>query len=1195
MPLEDSSAIASEKIGVELLADPSDPCSWRLKVLSIDGPGLFFKICEVLLGHSVDISDAALSVKGGLVENVFELKVSRPSDVSDAVEWCTELEDFLRKNMATGGAALQSVISEGSLAAASRRLHVNPDLLSVVSFREIAREEQPELAIHYNLEIEGINQAGLLTYTALVLCRCGFSVVAATISTVHGRVSDSFDLVARSETAEHKLHSYLDVPPIRSRGTTVPLPFHATRSDMVDLRSLMSAWAGRSQVVLPAGDGTTTNASVSQALIPSPNPACGTQILGRSPSTSRSGSFHSDEDDLPSRSRLHSAESGLGDSENPNAVLAISLQGQVSKESSGSGMNQPLDKAATDKQASRTQPGKKHQTPSHPEKRWTSVTFGNADRFEGSCAIIGGTEKRHGPGTYIYSPRSHESYKQYSGQWHEDRKHGHGVLFFRSCGAYVGQWVNNQKSGLGVLLDNPGLRDATAMPSLRYEGQWVEDQPHGLGVEETEASVYFGSFEKGEKKGRGARMNILARVRGAAGVEILRPGRSTPVPLFDALEEEMILLQTEDIKEESNEALQKLVRVEPDHSTTYAEFKPTLQNEEPSLTSGTSSALLIPGEEGFAEDVVDSIVYPRQVLKTDKAGEDWSGSQKAGTRTPTSQESLASHGDAATYISDFEHHSPSATQKPAPSAANPGRLARRANGSGSVEFNLCEENGLLSPSSDVRSPEAARINAGQANRQPSAGATEVIASAIHSAGTSAPAASTSSANTSPSRHRRNQGDGQRKPCENPLLWDALEIAAFMVCLGISRETCQRLSRLTHLDGGITKWLDSSNAWMRRELGLWSPVERLLLRQAMRQLLEIERLSQRSSRSGCGTRSKQASSQKDLLNDTVLGRHVIPLESLALLSKISQGGFGTVYRGSLLQDPRCGTSDAAVTASSTCLAGFSRIHCFSFRRGTGSSTRQVAVKEMKGDQRVGLHELLKEACVMASLEHPNICAFIGVCSDSKSNKNYIISELMDCSLFDVVHQPHKVHWHGELTALVSLSLAEGICAAIIYLHSRSLVHADMKSSNILVDYSSRQLVARLCDFGHAAVRSVPSPHHRCGTPHWAAPEVLRGEALGPAADIYSIGVMLWEMLTQRLPHRGLSFCQVMGAVGWAGWMPDMAMLPDGLPSRIPRVLKRCLAFAPKARPKAHDVSKLLREIPRRERLKAIGALNAFLSS
>jgi len=297
--------------------------------------------------------------------------------------------------------------------------------------------------------------------------------------------------------------------------------------------------------------------------------------------------------------------------------------------------------------------------------------------------------------------------------------------------------------------------------------------------------------------------------------------------------------------------------------------------------------------------------------------------------------------------------------------------------------------------------------------------------------------------------------------------------------------------------------------------------------------------------------------------------MVPAEELRLVGKISQGGYGTVYRG-LLQ-PRGKEKDSNLCRH-----------------------QEVAVKEMKGERRVRLHELLKEACVMASLHHTNICTFIGVCTDITGRKHYIVSELMDCSLFDLVHQQYKLHWHGDLTTVLVISIAMGICAGIVYLHARRLVHADLKSSNILIDYSSSvQLVPRICDFGHAAVRTHPVPHHRCGTPHWAAPEVLRSEALGPAADVYSFGVLIWEMLARKLPHRGLSFGQVLASVGWAGWTPDLSALPE-VPAELRRLLQMCLSFVPVDRPTSKDAGRRLRRIPKQANNVAYSMLAEFFS-
>jgi len=256
--------------------------------------------------------------------------------------------------------------------------------------------------------------------------------------------------------------------------------------------------------------------------------------------------------------------------------------------------------------------------------------------------------------------------------------------------------------------------------------------------------------------------------------------------------------------------------------------------------------------------------------------------------------------------------------------------------------------------------------------------------------------------------------------------------------------------------------------------------------------------------------------------------------------------------------------------------------------------KVAMKEMKGDRHVQLHELLKEARIMASLKHKNICKFVGVSAElqSRGGKQYILSELMDCSLFDLIHLPQRLSWTGEFTVPLALYLSEGICAGIFYLHERRLVHADLKSSNILIDYrSSSRPIPKICDFGHVAMRVYPAPHHRLGTPHWAAPEALRQEAVGPAADMFSIGVMLWEMLALTPPHRALTFGQVIGAVGWAGWMPDMDLLPL-VPPELKRILRRCLAFTTEGRPSARELRLQLRKLRKSAAKEAWAALNRF---
>jgi len=399
----------------------------------------------------------------------------------------------------------------------------------------------------------------------------------------------------------------------------------------------------------------------------------------------------------------------------------------------------------------------------------------------------------------------------------------------------------------------------------------------------------------------------------------------------------------------------------------------------------------------------------------------------------------------------------------------------------------------------------------------------------------------------------------RRPLLCPMFWSEDELSAFLVCLGLDLNIASSV-RAKSLKGADS-FLRMSDTELQR-LGFETAVQRRVVRRSLKRFLELDRYQN-------AVRPRRLC---EMTEDAVLREFLIPMEELQVGKEISQGGYGCVFRA--LFQPKA-------------------------PRGKLEEGKMyvVAAKSMKGDKNMRLHELLKESRVMASLSHPNVCMFLGICCDfhclnTSSDKQYILSELMDCSLFDLIHRPQTTNWFGDLTVLTILGLAEGFCSGIAYLHHKELVHADLKSSNILVDYRSKErLVPKICDFGHVAARSHPSPHRMCGTPHWAAPEALRSEAVGPPADVYSCGVMIWEMLARTPPHRMLSFGQVVGIVGWGGFTPDLDALPEIHPS-LRSLLIRCFDFLPSPRPSVNFLQKRLRQLRHGARQDAVLMLDGF---
>lgn len=1289
---------------VRLYCAGEDPCVRVLRVMCQDQVGLLFKLCDLLTGHGLDISCAEIDVRDGLLDNRFELRTSRPADVTDAADWCKELEEFLRRNHKSEGAALRN-----NIAAVSKRLSVNPDLLSVVSFYQLFHDGHPD-ELRYKLELEGINQAGLLTYASFVLYRCGFSVVCARISTCEGHVLDSFELSTTSAEAEHLLKTHMDVPTHVTGKDIVPLPFHATRSD-VNLEALMEQWSA---------DGT------GQLMLCSPHssPSCSPRA-SRAPSLDGLTNIEcamatAQHQQQQRRSRFPSHFSEL-EEPSPRAVRKDSWD-----------MDQHPCATASETMG-RTGPGvARKKSPGKKTQRQMSVSFTNGDLYTGGCILVEGGERRHGFGTYTYSAGTHDTYKQYRGQWREDKKHGFGVLFYRNGGVYVGQWETNQKHGLGVLLENSGdgTGDAACMPAYRYEGQWCKDEMHGLGAEEGERSSYFGHFERGKRSGRGVRMNLSDT--GATGCEVVDDS-GVRTSLLDFLEAEMASqwLRAEvasssgfrhgDDRSGSATIHCCMAEVRPGISDVFDAVRvvrqrvssPTLTSENDSHSQGssgktsdrtpsvkmgqsaggrTSGAPWCRSVSEFTSPISDTAQTPLPMITTGR---------KNSRSTPSEDGRAPAHGPAAhagcpvsaETVCGGVGSSSSAAAAPAGSLAAAGAgntlavasasvsaIAAGGGGSGntaapppvaaigapvvpgqgacsgcgavpdahartslpvrrrpateleaeesgtldgvdsSVVFSLWEENNLLSPrhttldssipeesvqrqrdidsrttiedpdlfrkvgeKTEARSasvvaepkasPRALRqsvsdpcpeslmaelVACGRGNSVATATcAAATLSSSSGSNGSRPAGAAHGELQASPRRHSTSASicakDGRgRRRVRSPMLWGEDELSAFIACLGIRAEVCQKVQQ--HKLKGVVRFLELSNSDMRRKFGLRTPVERLVVRSSLKRLLDADRWENNVRGHKVG----------DILRDSVLGNSSIPMEDLRLVAQISQGGYGTVYRGMLQSSDK------------------------------SERPKPVAVKEMKGERRVRLYELLKEACVMASLNHPNICTFLGVCTDASARKCYIVSELMDCSLFDLIHQPYKLRWHGELTVALVIDISRGICAGTVYLHAKNLVHADLKSSNILIDYSSSwQLVPRICDFGHAAVRTFPAPHHRCGTPHWAAPEVLRSEALSTSADVYSIGVIMWEMLTQRLPHKGLSFGQVLASVGWAGWSPELSLLP-AVPAEFRRLLRECLRFVPADRPTSKEIQRRLRRIPKQAKLTALAMLGSFAS-
>jgi len=198
------------------------------------------------------------------------------------------------------------------------------------------------------------------------------------------------------------------------------------------------------------------------------------------------------------------------------------------------------------------------------------------------------------------------------------------------------------------------------------------------------------------------------------------------------------------------------------------------------------------------------------------------------------------------------------------------------------------------------------------------------------------------------------------------------------------------------------------------------------------------------------------------------------------------------------------------------------------RADGSLKRQVALKLPRLAWGAGLAErMARERDIGALLEHPNIARLYDAGVDA-SGRPYLALEYIDGQALDVWCEAKALGVPERLRLFLQ------VARAVAYAHGRLVVHRDLKPSNVLVTADGQ---AHLLDFGIAKLLHEAAPgdleltqeQGRVLTPYYASPEQIQGEAITVASDVYSLGVLLFELLTGRLPFQAASPATLEAAV------------------------------------------------------------------
>ncbi|KAG4948469.1 hypothetical protein AAZX31_15G072600 [Glycine max] len=212
------------------------------------------------------------------------------------------------------------------------------------------------------------------------------------------------------------------------------------------------------------------------------------------------------------------------------------------------------------------------------------------------------------------------------------------------------------------------------------------------------------------------------------------------------------------------------------------------------------------------------------------------------------------------------------------------------------------------------------------------------------------------------------------------------------------------------------------------------------------------------------------------------------------------------------------------------------------------------------------QFIREVTLLSRLHHQNVIKFSAACR--KPPVYCIITEyLAEGSLRAYLHKLE----HQTISLQKLIAFALDIARGMEYIHSQGVIHRDLKPENILINEDNHLKIA---DFGIACEEaSCDLLADDPGTYRWMAPEMIKRKSYGKKVDVYSFGLILWEMLTGTIPYEDMNPIQAAFAVVNKNSRP---IIPSNCPPAMRALIEQCWSLQPDKRPEFWQVVKILEQ-------------------